>query len=179
LIELLVVISIIAVLAGLAFPAFQSVQNSAKKAQAKNDVTQLVTAVNAYYTEYGRYPLPAAIQGQNQDYTFGSGGASSNGDLMKILQNDSSASADNPRGIVFYNGLQAKSPGGYGIQSGSGSPPYEFNDPWSRSYTIRIDSDYDGKVQEPGTGALITNGLIAWSLGKDNDWVKSGISSWK
>src|SRR6188472_2955977 len=59
LIELLVVISIIAVLAGLAFPAFQGVQNSAKRTQAKNDLTQIVTAVNAFYTEYGRYPTAA------------------------------------------------------------------------------------------------------------------------
>src|SRR3954469_12957650 len=57
LIELLVVIVIIGVLAGLSFPVFQSVQNSAKKTQAKNDLTQIVTAVNAYYTEYGKYPI--------------------------------------------------------------------------------------------------------------------------
>src|SRR3954465_3132550 len=57
LIELLVVIVIIAVLAGLAFPVFQSIQNSAKKTQAKNDLTQIVTAVNAFYTEYGKYPI--------------------------------------------------------------------------------------------------------------------------
>src|SRR6266567_300636 len=50
LIELLVVIAIIAVLLGLAFPAFQGVLDRAKKVQAKNDVTQIVTAVNAFYT---------------------------------------------------------------------------------------------------------------------------------
>ena len=58
LIELLVVIVIIAVLMGLAFPVFSSIQNQAKKTQAKNDLTQIVTAVNAFYTEYGKYPLP-------------------------------------------------------------------------------------------------------------------------
>src|SRR5438874_2644459 len=56
LIELLVVITIIAILMGFLFPAFQGVQNQAKKTQAKNDLTQIVTAVNAYYTEYGKYP---------------------------------------------------------------------------------------------------------------------------
>src|SRR3954447_7869288 len=63
LIELLVVISIIAVLAGLALPVFQSVQNSAKKTQAKNDLVQIVTAVNAFYTEYGKYPIDATVTG--------------------------------------------------------------------------------------------------------------------
>src|SRR3954465_4016986 len=62
LIELLVVVVIIAVLMGLAFPVFQSVQNSAKKTQAKNDLVQMVTAVNAFYTEYGKYPTTAANQ---------------------------------------------------------------------------------------------------------------------
>src|SRR6266849_9756165 len=60
LIELLVVIAIIIILAGLLFPAFQGVQQQARKTQAKNDLTQIVTAVNAFYTEYGKYPLVTA-----------------------------------------------------------------------------------------------------------------------
>src|SRR6266540_2911024 len=59
LIELLVVIAIIAILIGLLFPAFRAVQDQAKRTQAKNDLTQIVTAVNAFYTEYGKYPLVA------------------------------------------------------------------------------------------------------------------------
>src|SRR5213082_491719 len=70
LIELLVVIAIIAVLIGLLFPAFRAVQDQAKRTQAKNDLTQIVNAVNAFYTDYGRYPLAAAA-----DTTFGPGGA--------------------------------------------------------------------------------------------------------
>ena len=56
LIELLVVITVIAILMALLFPAFKGVQDQAKRTQAKNDVTQIVTAVNAFYTEYGQYP---------------------------------------------------------------------------------------------------------------------------
>ena len=69
LIELLVVIAIIAILVGLLFPAFKAVQNQARQTQAKNDLTQIVNAVNAYYTEYGRYPL-----GITADTTYGPGG---------------------------------------------------------------------------------------------------------
>ena len=58
LIELLVVIAIIAILIGLLFPAFKAVQNQARQTQAKNDLTQIVNAVNAFYTDYGKYPLP-------------------------------------------------------------------------------------------------------------------------
>ena len=60
LIELLVVIAIIAILIGLLFPAFKAVQNQARSTQAKNDLTQIVNAVNAFYTEYGKYPLVTA-----------------------------------------------------------------------------------------------------------------------
>src|SRR5712671_3797851 len=71
LIELLVVIVIIAVLMGLAFPVFSSIQNQAKKTQAKNDLTQIVTAVNAFYTEYGKYPLPSSAT-SDAGATYGS-----------------------------------------------------------------------------------------------------------
>src|SRR3954447_21606630 len=85
LLELLVVIAIIVVLAGLLFPAVQSVLERAKKVQAKNDLTQIVTAVNAFYTEYGRYPLPSSVTADSSA-TYGPVGSSAeNGDLMKEL----------------------------------------------------------------------------------------------
>src|SRR6266567_404798 len=83
LIELLVVIAIIAILIGLLFPAFQAVQNQAKRTQAKNDLTQIVTAVNAYYTEYGKYPLPSTA---TSDYVYGPGGTATNDDLFYALR---------------------------------------------------------------------------------------------
>src|SRR5437588_9227240 len=57
LVELVVVILIIGTLAALLVPAASRTLDRAKSAQAKNDVTQIVTAVNAYYTEYGKYPI--------------------------------------------------------------------------------------------------------------------------
>ena len=63
LIELLVVIAIIVILVGLLFPAFKGVQNQARQTQAKNDLTQIVTAVNAFYTEYGKYPVSGTTEG--------------------------------------------------------------------------------------------------------------------
>ena len=67
LIELLVVIAIIIILAGLLFAGLRGAQEQARRTQAKNDLTQIVTAVNAFYTEYGKYPLVAA------DTTYGPG----------------------------------------------------------------------------------------------------------
>src|SRR6059036_4373980 len=70
LIELLVVIAIIAILVGLLFPAFKAVQNQARSTQAKNDLTQIVNAVNAFYTDYGKYPVSSTTE-----VTFGPGGS--------------------------------------------------------------------------------------------------------
>src|SRR5438270_7854711 len=88
LIELLVVIVIIAILMGLAFPAFQAVQNQAKKTQAKNDLVQIVSAVNAFYTEYGKYPLPASATSDSAA-TYGS--SNSNKALFDELRGITSA----------------------------------------------------------------------------------------
>ena len=68
LIELLVVISIIAILIGLLVPAFHSIQNQARKTQAKNDLAQIVIAVNGYYTDYGKYPLKDTDQGAEKTF---------------------------------------------------------------------------------------------------------------
>src|SRR6266480_1240348 len=80
LIELLVVIAIIAILIGLLFPAFRAVQDQAKRTQAKNDLTQIVNAVNAYYTDYGKYPLVTA------DTRYGPGGTATNDVLFNELR---------------------------------------------------------------------------------------------
>src|SRR5260370_39482910 len=86
LVELLVVIAIIAVLLGLVFPVFQEVLNRAKKVQAKNDLTQIVTAVNAFYMEYGKYPLPATASGDG--YATGTTTGSSKDELNPLRNLD-------------------------------------------------------------------------------------------
>src|SRR6266513_3231278 len=88
LIELHVVMSIIAILIGLLFPAFRAVQNQAKQTQAKNDLTQIVNAVNAFYTDYGKYPLAT------DDSTITSTTA-----LFNVLR--AMDATNNPRQIVF------------------------------------------------------------------------------
>jgi prepilin-type N-terminal cleavage/methylation domain-containing protein len=165
LIELLVVITIIAVLLGLLFPAFQSVQNQAKKAQAKNDLAQIVTAANAYYTEYGKYPVVT-------DDTPIANTADLFYTLRAIASGNANASdAANPRKIVFLevpdvkNQNQPRS----GIKMSDG----QWYDPWGTSYKIAIDGTYDSAVANPygsagGAGSNpVRQGVIGWSFGKD------------
>src|SRR5216110_2419768 len=99
LIELLVVIAIIAILVGLLFPAFKSVQNQARSTQAKNDLTQIVNAVNAFYTDYGKYPLVTA------DTTYGPGGTANNLLFNALRAMDAT---NNSRQIVFISPLSVK-----------------------------------------------------------------------
>ena len=176
LIELLVAITVIAILMALLFPAFKGVQDQAKKTQAKNDLTQIVTAVNAYYTEYGKYPLKAADQGSEKSFT------SDNSNLVYTLQaialGDNASDALNPRKISFLQVQDAKDQ----INPRSGTKNGTWYDPWGATsgkaesgiYHVRIDGDYDNQAANPYTsnaGATpnLQIGVIAWSPGKDGD----------
>jgi type II secretory pathway pseudopilin PulG len=163
LIELLVVITIIIALLGMLFPVYNGVQDRAKKVQAKNDLTQIVTAVNAYYTEYGTYPLatndnPLANTG-DLFYT-----------LRAIPTGANASDATNPRRIVFISPPDAKDQASprSGIKMADG----QWYDPWGTIYKIAIDGDYDNQLaQNPytnGAGATpLRQTVIGWSLGKD------------
>jgi prepilin-type N-terminal cleavage/methylation domain-containing protein len=173
LIELLVVIVIIAVLMGLAFPVFQGVQNQARKTQAKNDLTQIVTAVNAFYTEYGKYPVPA---GNSDDgYVIGGSGTSGGAVFTSLRGLDL---ALNPRAIVFISPPDAKDQ--TNSRSGINTANGQFYDPWGTPYVISIDANYDNQVPNPygannGAGPdKIRQGVISWSIGKDKDIGKAG-----
>ena len=160
LIELLVVIVIIAVLMGISFPVFQSIQNQAKKTQAKNDVTQIVTAVNAFYTEYGKYPLPSTASGDTK-----LPGDALQQDLMDALRNNGGTL--NPRAIVFLSPPDAKNPS----QPRSGIANRGFYDPWGNLYFIAVDGDYDNIIAAAKHGYTdlneVRSGVIAWSYGLD------------
>jgi len=169
LIELLVVIAIIAILVGLLFPAFKAVQNQARQTQAKNDLTQIVNAVNAFYTDYGQYPLATA------DTTYGST-TISNADLFYTLRAVSAGinigDVKNPRKIAFISPPDVKNTAS--TRSGIGTAAAnigQYFDPWGTQYKVRIDGDYNNQLANPyslNAGAVTLQiGVIAWSFGTD------------
>jgi prepilin-type N-terminal cleavage/methylation domain-containing protein len=174
LIELLVVIAIIAILVGLLFPAFKAVQNQARQTQAKNDLTQIVNAVNAFYTDYGKYPLVTA------DTTYGVGGTANNA-LFNVLR--ATDTTNNPRQVVFISPPTVKNPSnpqsGIALQAttinGISVAIGDLVDPWGTPYNVRIDGNYDNGVANPygaqsvgGAGPdPVPVGVIAWSRGSD------------
>jgi prepilin-type N-terminal cleavage/methylation domain-containing protein len=195
LIELLVVIAIIIILAGLLYPAYNAVQSQAKRTQAKNDLTQIITAVNAYYTEYGKYPLPIGTTGE---FIYGPGGNStppSNAELFYTLRavaggTMNAGNAANPRMIVFISPPNVKDPNnprsGIAINSttinGISVIAGDFVDPWGTPYDVEIDGDYNNNINPNpygnNTGAgpsPLPQGGIAWSLGKDQTLGISGV----
>ena len=56
LVELLVVISIIGILASIGLVAFRSTQFRSRDAQRKSDLKELSSALELFYSDYGRYP---------------------------------------------------------------------------------------------------------------------------
>ncbi len=56
LVELMIVITVIGILATLGIVYFSRVQAQARDAKRKGDVHNIVTALQAYYTENGAYP---------------------------------------------------------------------------------------------------------------------------
>jgi len=158
LIELLVVIAIIAILIGLLFPAFRAVQNQAKQTQAKNDLTQIVNAVNAFYTDYGKYPIAT------DDSII-----TNNATLMNALRG--SDATNNPRQIVFISPPYVKNDTAGNRRSGVSPTDGQYYDPWAVRYVIRIDGNYDNQLPNPYSlnagPATLAIGAIAWSFGAD------------
>ena len=170
LIELLVVITVIAILMALLFPAFRGAQDQAKRTQAKNDVTQIVTAVNAFYTEYGQYPDSTGTSGGSDYFAADDDNNNALFDVLRGDPNNGRVKTYNPKVIVFLQPTIAKDPdhprGGIG---GNG----RFYDPWGQAYRIKMDTSYDNAVANPydnGSGAgfdPIQLGVLSWSIGVD------------
>jgi prepilin-type N-terminal cleavage/methylation domain-containing protein len=170
LIELLVVMTLIAILIGIGVPTFTSIMEQARKTQAKNEEQQIVAAVNAYYTDYGKYPLPA---GAAADTTYGSGGTS-NGELFFTLRavtggTMNAADAANPRKIVFIQPPVSKDQNN--PRSGINTTTSVWYDPWGSPYNVMIDGNYDNSLANPYAdqpgGQFLYNGVIAWCFGKN------------
>ena len=164
LIELLIVIAIIGILMSLLFPAVNAAIDSARTAQAKNDVTQIATAVTAYETEYGKLPPT---------------GTTVSGTLLQALVGVTTNG--NPRKIVFIE-VNAAKKGKSGTNSSG-----QFVDPWGNSYKIALDDDYDNTIASAGNspGQTVASQLrkkvAVWNLSTNGNAAQQkrrGVSSW-
>ena len=193
LIEILTVVAIISVLMTLLLPAIHAVQESARRAQAGNTGKQIVTAVNAYHTDYGKFPdLGSAPQpGGNPDILVGEPAASAvlNNvalfDVLRALDRGANAShAQNPKRTIYFSEKTVSNPdspkGGFLDRISAGGNPALLGclfDPWGRQYNIIIDTNYDNTIQvdqqytdfagAPPAGQRPQFSVGVFSLGKD------------
>ena len=136
-------------------------------------------AINTFRMEYGRFPLrnastndPAAIQ--------------TNSTFMEILLaqegGGQASGALNSRGIVLFEGKAQSRPGGHGVDKAG-----NLYDPWGSFYEIKMDGNYDNKVDPfvPGNDA-IRKTVIVRSAGPDKKFETGGekkktddVKSWE
>ena len=158
--ELLVVVAIIGVLMSLLFPAVQGALDAAKKAQAKNDVVQIATAIVAFDTEYGRLP--------NSNSTPQLVGTNI---LGALTGSDTNL---NPRKIIFLEVLN------YRKGKGGIAPNGNFVDPWAQPYYVALDGDYDNRVGVSTNGQASSNTTIMKKVGvwNENPNTRRQVRSW-
>jgi prepilin-type N-terminal cleavage/methylation domain-containing protein len=180
--EMLTVIAVIGVLLALLFPAIKSSILKAETNKAQVAISSLATALKAYYTEYGQWPIAyvlpttvptpspyedfivdhnviALLSGQDPSSPTYPGGANplawcdTGRNGLAYGQSPGGATIrGNPRHIVFLEFKQAD------IRTSSivdNNNRDFFSDPWSKPYHFRLDVTYQNQVDYPFTGPAV------------------------
>lgn len=173
LIELLMVIAIIGILAGILIPAVGMVRTRANIAASKSQISQYITAIQQFRSEYGYFPF---VESTESDTFFNLSEGSNSEDFIKTLSARDPSSATNERvsfggnrrGIAFHNFSEQEFQDG---KSSSGQLADRFNNP---NIIIVIDGDGNGQLTvptKPGDGGgdtkiirgSVTAYVDAWS----------------
>jgi len=172
------VLLVILVLLGLMIPAIHGPSRGIKT-EALNDETQFVTAINAFYTDYGYYPCEKNNGDDSKDY-FANGGPDE-AKLLNILranENDASVTKFNPKHTIYLDVPMARDRDH--PMSGIG-PDGVWYDPWGNPYLVKIDSNYKGTVLNPYSANAgipkLPDGVIVWSLGPDGKGATSATGN--
>jgi prepilin-type N-terminal cleavage/methylation domain-containing protein len=164
LVELLVVIAIIAVLASAGFSVGPAMMNKAKKLSAHATATNIANAVEQFYTEYSVLPDPDTVSNSaEKEFT------TTESDLLDILAGGIKTKSieQNPRKIRFLSVKEAKNGLDGAVYTGTAID--KILDPWGQPFYIRLDYDYDEKLEftPPRSTKVTLNGrrVAVYSLG--------------
>lgn len=163
LLELLVVIAIIAIVAAMLLPAIEGVIRRAKIARAHTEMVNLVSAINGYFTQYGKYP--SSISGGTADFTYGGSALDSvfgatgawsmnNSEVIAILMDlerypvsgAPTANFGHIKNTQRVDFLPARMVGD-SVSPGVGQD-LVYRDPWGNPYIISMDLNYDGNCAD-------------------------------
>ncbi len=164
LVELLVVISIIGILIAILLPALNAALRQADRAKARGEVKDIVNAVKAYHSEYGRMPCePSGVTAPGRpdvtfsgDSSFNPAPADAQARVINILR--AIDTQNNPKRMVFLSVEATNS-----IVNGF------FVDPWGQPYTITLNTDLDNDCVLPAgapTNVVIGASACAWTTSK-------------
>lgn len=140
-VEAIILLGIVVIVIALLFPSVSGPGlSSVGKAQAKNDVVQLATAITAFQTEYGQPPI---IGRRLVDL-----------DLIAILTG--SNATINPRNIVFIETTPFKKGKG-GLRDGV------WLDPWGGPYHLAIAAPTDQFVKAGTNDIPVKKTVALWN----------------
>ncbi len=171
LVELLVVIAIIGILAAMSMAVFPKVIEQARKKKAQIEMQQIITAIEKYDTDYGRFPVSAGVQAAAGAGDFTYGGSlflsqvvpsvpaaslytTNNSEVIAILMNltdypNGSGPTPNvnyqknPHKTIFLNAPMV----GDNTLPGVGTD-LVYRDPWGSPYVISMDLNYDDQTED-------------------------------
>jgi len=173
LIELLVVIAIIAILAAMLLPALSAAKIHAQKTQARLQISDLVTAIQKYDSDYSRMPVSTNAQeaavSVNGQFTYGgmfqtpvpatpwpnpvpANYYPSNNEVIAILMDITNTTVTaanqnhqkNPQQSAFLNAKMVDSTNVPGV-----GPDLVYRDPWGNPYVITMDLNDDNQCKDP------------------------------
>jgi prepilin-type N-terminal cleavage/methylation domain-containing protein len=176
LVEILTVIAIIGILTAMLLVVLTVVKNRALKVRAKKEITDIVTAIQAYDSAYGQFPVSASVQSMagTQDFTYGdafltaalgpgSYGAN-NSEVMAILMDITNYPTGGPtanlnhskntqqRSFLAANMVSDATLPGVG-------PDLVYRDPWGTPYVITVDLSYDERCRDEFYRRAAVSGL--------------------
>jgi prepilin-type N-terminal cleavage/methylation domain-containing protein len=187
LVELLVVIAIIAILAAVVTAGANGALNAAKRVKASNAATQLQTAIQAYYTEYGVYPIPSSVttdtyysDNDQQDWqplmfalcgnvnAFNPGTPTNNASSTAVSNTRNIAYITPKRGDVDVNGILVNpffTVNGAGAASNAN--PYFY---------LAMDGDYSGILGDSNGVENDMPNFAKWTTGSTSTPMTSGLT---
>jgi prepilin-type N-terminal cleavage/methylation domain-containing protein len=165
LVEILTVIAIIGILAAMLPAVVNQARNKALKVKAKKDIADIVTAIQAYDSIYGQFPISTDVRNLagTQDFTYGDALLTSalgpgsyeanNSEVMAILMDITNYPTGGPTANmnhsrntqqrVFLPATMVSDATLPGV-----GPDLIYRDPWGTPYVITLDLNYDERCRD-------------------------------